>query len=113
MATLQIGTAVQDQRDRGQRPPSLVRRCLAILSWIVPGATLALLPKCPACLAAYIAVGTGFGLSFSTAAHLRLLLIILCVASLAYLAVSHIRVKAMEGAASSAPAPAERRPKLQ
>ncbi len=75
----------------GPRPQRLARRCLDIARWMLPSGILALLPKCPACLAAYFAIGTGIGISMSTAMHLRILLVMLCVASLSYLAATRGR----------------------
>ena len=67
------------------------RRYLEFGGWAVPGTLLVLLPKCPACLAAYVAVWTGLGLSFSTATHLRTAVFLLCIATLLGLGVNRLR----------------------
>lgn len=58
--------------------------------WLLPSVTLVLLPKCPLCLAGYIALGTGIGLSVPGATYLRLVLIVLCVITLFYIAVRKV-----------------------
>ena len=67
------------------------RRSAEVVGWLLPGATLALLPKCPACVAAYIALLTGVGISMSAAAYLRTALLIVCVSSLFYLVARRVK----------------------
>ena len=62
-----------------------VRRVREIFAWVCPSAMLVLVPKCPACLAAHVALWTGLGLSLSTATYLRWVLLFLGVASLLFL----------------------------
>ena len=69
----------------------VARRSGALAGWIIPGALLALMPKCPLCLAGYIAVGTGIGLSFSAATHLRATLLLLCVGWILFFAAVNTR----------------------
>jgi hypothetical protein len=71
-------------RDVGLAEPGAppYRRFLNFVGWIVPTAILALIPKCPACVAGYAVIGTSVGFSLSAFAQLRLALIVLCVVSL-------------------------------
>jgi hypothetical protein len=72
----------------GPRLRTLVRRGREVAGWIVPGGILALLPKCPVCIVAYFVIGSGIGISVSTATYLRMGLVILCVSWLSYFAIS-------------------------
>jgi hypothetical protein len=67
------------------------RRGRELGAWMLPSIALALMPKCPACVAAYIALGTGIGISMPTATYLRVSLIVVCGASLAFLAARRVR----------------------
>lgn len=85
-APLPVETGGRDSRRRG-----FFRRGASISGWTVPGAVLVLLPKCPACLAAYIAIGTGIGISVGAATYLRTGLVAVCAGMLGYLAVVRTR----------------------
>ena len=65
-----------------RKTPTRVQRVRETLAWTLPSAALVLVPKCPACLAAYLTLWTGLGLSLFTATCLRWAMLFLCVASL-------------------------------
>ena len=69
-----------------------LKRFLHLLRWMFTGSVIILLPKCPFCLAAYIAMATGIGLSFPVASLIRVMLIILCIISLSSFAARHIYI---------------------
>jgi hypothetical protein len=77
--------------DHVRRPASRLRHGGEITGWIVPSVTLALLPKCPVCVAAYVALATGIGISLPTAAYLRAILVVLCVAALVFITARRLR----------------------
>jgi len=58
--------------------------CREAARWVALGLGLALVPKCPACLAAYVAAITGAGISIPMAARLRVALLLLCLGALAF-----------------------------
>ncbi len=96
-ASSQRGDAGGRTAVSGAPPPTLRRRFARSFKYVIPSAVLAVLPKCPLCLAAYLAVGTGLGVSLSTAIYLRGTLVTLCVASLSYFAIAGV-VSAFRGA---------------
>jgi hypothetical protein len=64
----------------------VARRVAGVAQFVAPAAALALLPKCPMCVAAYVALFTGISLSAAAATYLRGGLVAVCVASLVLLA---------------------------
>ncbi len=63
------------------------RRWLDGAGWLASVATLAVIPKCPICFAAYVALGTGIGMSVTTARYLRWSMLAMCVVSLVFLSI--------------------------
>ena|SRR5438105_686147 len=71
----------------GNRPTGLLRRAWRGFQWLFPAALLVLMPKCPMCVVAYLALFTGIGISVSAAKLIQILMMAFCLISLAYLAV--------------------------
>lgn len=76
------------QSDRLQSPSSAKSwrcRITALIQWALPVTALALIPKCPACVAAYVLIFTGLGLSIPAASAVRWTLIFLSITAIAWL----------------------------
>ena len=78
----------------GGRSRRLARRLSGAVASIIPAAALVLLPKCPLCLAAWLTVATGIGISATAAAHLRGLIFASSVVPVALVAAQIIRRRA-------------------
>ena len=71
--------------DGARQQKTFLRGVRKASGWVLPGAVLALLPKCPMCLAAYVALCTRFTISNSSAHILMRALTALCIGTLALL----------------------------
>lgn len=70
---------------------SKARRAKDAGGWGVPALVLLLLPKCPMCLAGYVAAFTGIGLSVEAATWVRYSMLAVCVLVLTVLAARILR----------------------
>ena len=69
----------------------LARRRAGAAASVLPGAVLLLLPKCPLCLAAWLAAIAGVGVPAAAAANVRQLIVVVWVAAAALAAARIIR----------------------
>jgi hypothetical protein len=67
-----------------------VQHIVGFVGWLVPGAVFAAMPKCPACLAAYIAMASGIGISIPAAGLVRACTLALCIVLLGALSARQI-----------------------
>jgi hypothetical protein len=82
------GSQTSNDVPAGRRWTSIARRAV---SWIVPGVVLAAMPKCPLCLAAYVALFTGFWISIAAAIFAWWFVGVICISVFAYLSMSAVR----------------------
>ena len=85
-------------------PTTLSRRITGLVACVLSGAGLALVPKCPACVVAYLAAATGLGISLSAAAYLRTAALFVCgivIVVTCALYFSRLRIAAGGSAANS------------
>ncbi len=75
----------------GQESRRLTPRLSRGAASILPGAALALLPKCPMCIAAWLTAATGLGFSAAGVSWVRGVLLVLSVAAVLIAAISAVR----------------------
>ena len=69
----------------------LARRLFGVAASILPGVALVLFPKCPLCLAAWLTIVTGIGVSSAAVARVRGLIVVFGVAGVVLAAAQIIR----------------------
>ena len=74
------------------KPTGFFKRVIRFIKPVIPAFLLALVPKCPFCLAAYVALGTGIGLSVASAKLLHISQLCAGVIPLSLFAAKHIGV---------------------
>lgn len=72
------------------KPEGFFKRVVRFIKPVLPAFLLALVPKCPFCLAAYVALGTGIGLSVASAKLLHISLLCAGVIPLSLFAAKYI-----------------------
>ncbi len=86
---MKTGCICQD----GTRSASPLQRARRIVAWIIPSATLVLMPKCPLCIAAYVALLGGASITAACASNLRMALLVFSTATLVFLALKRLARK--------------------
>ena len=74
----------QDKKQLRQGFTAYVKMAIPVFAFVI-------IPKCPVCLAGYIALLSGVSLSITTAGYLRIGLIIVCILSLTYFIIRHVK----------------------
>ncbi|MBW8682790.1 hypothetical protein [Chitinophaga rhizophila] len=78
------------QQPRSTPTGNIFRRVIRFVKPLLPAFLLAIIPKCPFCLAAYLALGTGIGLSVTSARYLHISLLCAGIIPLSLLAATHL-----------------------
>jgi hypothetical protein len=87
---MKSGSCCKQNSNTAVARQSWARTVGGAMSWIIPSIVLAAMPKCPLCLAAYVALLTGCGLSLAAASFAWWFVAAGCVAVLVYLATSAV-----------------------
>jgi len=86
------GVIYSNKNSHVQVKTGFIKKAINAVRLVLPGTLLALMPKCPLCLAAYISLSTGMGISVASATWLRALLAVACVTSLMYVAAKKLLI---------------------